>query len=450
MGYLWSIVAAEGFVILAIEVSIIRLLMPYVGSGIEVTSILITAVLLPMAFGYDYAGRFAQGKPLEDIREKLKNNFFIATAFMVFALSYLVVDAFYHFSVAVGITNHLLIATAYALVLVVYPIFLLAQTLPLMSCYFKDMPVQAVTGRLLFLSTVGSFMGAVLTSLLLMNWLGMSWTCWFITMVLVGMIFLVSERGEVEQYVALGLSMFFAFLSRDSLMHQLGIVAQTPYSFIEVKMSPDEQDRMLKINHSISSMASKDHQFEYVNYIEEHFLLPKQTAMDVLVLGAGAFSIGSQDRVHHYDFVDIEPKLQEIAETYILQRPLNDNVTFIPKPAVNFLREDGKQYDLIVVDMYSNRHSIPAHLVTREFYELVKTRLKPEATVVLNMIISPRLSDKYSRRMDNTLRASFPFVSNVALNPRSELSNVIYTYSLQGSNEGVYTQDKTTASLDRL
>ena len=44
MSMLLAIVIAEGFVILSIEVSIIRLLMPYLGSGVEVTSILITAI----------------------------------------------------------------------------------------------------------------------------------------------------------------------------------------------------------------------------------------------------------------------------------------------------------------------------------------------------------------------------------------------------------------------
>lgn len=450
MGFLWGVILAEGFTILAIEVSVIRLLMPYVGSGIEVTSILITAVLLPMAYGYDYAGRYAQDRKLEQVREKLKTNFFIATAFMVFALSYLVVDVFYQFMIFLGIQNHLLITALYAAGLVVYPIFLLAQTLPLMSCYFKDMAIQAVTGRLLFLSTLGSFLGAVLTSLLLMNWLGVSWACWIITLVLVVMVGMVSKRQELEQYSALVLSLFFAFLSRDSLMHQLGVVAQTPYSFIEVFVSPDGEDRMLKINHSASSITSLDRQFKYVKYIEKHFLNTHSQPLDVLVLGAGGFSIGSNDLVHRYEFVDIESQLQGIAEQYLLQRPLNQNVTFTPKPAVNFLRDASKQYDLIVVDMYSNQHSIPGHLVTLEFYDLVKSCLKASGVVVLNVIISPTLQDTYSRRMDNTLRTAFPFVYSVALHPSSDISNIIYVYHPQNVDQGIYTREKSTASLDRL
>ena len=93
---------------------------------------------------------------------------------------------------------------SYALIFIIYPVFLLAQTLPLVSCYFKDMALQAATGRLLFLSTLGSFLGAVLTSLVLMNWVGVSWTCCFILGVLVAMTFAVCEKRDIEQYISLG------------------------------------------------------------------------------------------------------------------------------------------------------------------------------------------------------------------------------------------------------
>ena len=57
----------------------------------RVTSILITAILLPMAYGYDY--EHVHNMSLEHVRKKLQTNFFIATVFMIFALSYHVVDA---------------------------------------------------------------------------------------------------------------------------------------------------------------------------------------------------------------------------------------------------------------------------------------------------------------------------------------------------------------------
>ena len=89
--------------------------------------------------------------------------------------------------------------------------------------------------------------------------------------------------------------------------------------------------------------------------------------------------------------------------------------------------------------MYSNGHTIPAQLVTLEFYDLVKSHLKETGTVVLNTIISPTLQDTYSRRMDNTLRTAFPFVYSVALHPTSDISNTIYVYQPQGVDHAVYT-----------
>ena len=207
---------------------------------------------------------------------------------------------------------------------------------------------------------------------------------------------------------------------------------------------------MLQINHSASSITSKDHQFKYIQYIEKHFLNTHKDPLDVLVLGAGGFSIGSEDLTNRYQFVDIESKLQDIAQQYLLKRPLNPNVTFTPKPAVNFLRDTDKQYDLIVVDMYSNKHAIPAQLVTLEFYDLVKSHLTSTGTVALNVIISPTLQDTYSRRMDNTLRTVFPFIYSVALHPTSDMSNMIYVYQPNGVDHAVYTREKAAPSIDKL
>ena len=444
---LWLIVIAEGFAVLSVEVSVIRLLMPYVGSGVEVTSILITAVLLPLAYGYAHGGRFKGDE--EAVRLKLKSNFFNALLILAFGLSFWIIEVFYAQLMALGITNHLWVTTLYAGLFLIYPVFLLAQTLPLMGHYCKDMAVNEATGRLLFVSTLGSFLGAILTTLVLMNWIGVSYTCLFILLVLTGMCVGVSRLHELEWYIAVGICTIFGLLSATPLMEAVGVVAQTPYSHIEVLTSKDGSDRVLRINHSLSSMDSDTERFEYIAYIEERFLKPIEKPMDVLVLGAGGFTLGSKDTQHQYDFVDIEPKLQEIAEEYILKRPLGDNVAFYPDPAVVFLRGGDKLYDLVVVDVYSNQHVIPPHLATYGFYDLVKTRVKMGGKVVLNVIGSPVLADTFSRRLDNTIHAAFPGVVRLPLKPYGDLSNMLYIYQHSELDQGIYTDNKTTASIDR-
>ena len=56
-------IAIEGYAVLAVELIAIRQLTPYVGNATDTVAIVIAAVLLPLAFGYEAGGRagFALG-----------------------------------------------------------------------------------------------------------------------------------------------------------------------------------------------------------------------------------------------------------------------------------------------------------------------------------------------------------------------------------------------------
>lgn len=53
---LFLVILIEGYVVLATELLAIRTLIPFIGSGTETISIIISAVLLPLAFGYHVGG----------------------------------------------------------------------------------------------------------------------------------------------------------------------------------------------------------------------------------------------------------------------------------------------------------------------------------------------------------------------------------------------------------
>ena len=56
--FLFFVIFLEGFVVLSLELLAIRLTIPFVGSGTDTISIIIAAVLLPLAFGYYRGGQF--------------------------------------------------------------------------------------------------------------------------------------------------------------------------------------------------------------------------------------------------------------------------------------------------------------------------------------------------------------------------------------------------------
>lgn len=57
-------------------------------------------------------------------------------------------------------------------VLFILPVFLASQTIPLLSELIYDDKKAVVIGKLLFFSTVGSFMGSVVTSLIFFSYIG--------------------------------------------------------------------------------------------------------------------------------------------------------------------------------------------------------------------------------------------------------------------------------------
>ena len=85
-----------------------------------------------------------------------------------------------------------------------------------------------------------------------------------------------------------------------------------------------------------------------------------------------------------------------------------------------FLVANDGPWDAIVVDAFYS-DSIPFHLATREFLELVRSRLAPGGTVVTNIIGAVRGPDsRLFRSMLRTYRAVFPTVSIHPCSTRAE------------------------------
>jgi len=60
--FLFFIIFLEGYVVLSAELIAIRLTVPFVGSGTDTVSIIIAAVLMPLAVGYYVGGQYKKRK----------------------------------------------------------------------------------------------------------------------------------------------------------------------------------------------------------------------------------------------------------------------------------------------------------------------------------------------------------------------------------------------------
>src|SRR6201989_3242530 len=108
----------------------------------------------------------------------------------------------------------------------------------------------------------------------------------------------------------------------------------------------------------------------------------------VLVLGVGAGSIAVY--LHRFvpdaaiDAVELDPGVIEVAKKYF---GLRETASFrlIPGDGRMFLNRHSEPYDIIFVDAFTGSY-IPFHLMTKEFYQLVRRRLSPPGVAAFNFL----------------------------------------------------------------
>ncbi len=471
--WLFSVIFLEGYVVLATELLAIRLLVPFVGSGTEVISIIISAVLLPLAVGYHYGSRAyssgfrkatRKGKSFGGLRSVILKNLLTSLIILSLGLSYVFLEMFFFITDHLG-GDHVLVKTSiYCSVFLVYPVFLLGQTIPIMSNYFSQKNLSSATGAILFFSTIGSFLGSVFSTLVLMMIVGVHVTVIFTLALLFLLIVIIRQRlYSLEVFLAFVIVLFVWALNNNAGFIKNGIYSNNAYSLIAVVENKEEKSRTLMVNRSNSSKISEDpsDRFEYLRYIEDNYINTYQgnKPLEILIIGAGGFTIGKDDNFNNYHYVDIDPALKEVSEKYFLKEKLGANKHFYPTSARAYLAGDNRKYDVIFADAYTNVMSLPAECVTQEFFAEIKKKLAAGGVVIANIIAVPDFSDKFSKRIHNTFRSVFPHfnVHVVAgYNPwppqfKKPYRNNLYIYidRNQPADHEIYTDNLNTYSLDK-
>ncbi len=154
--------------------------------------------------------------------------------------------------------------------------------------------------------------------------------------------------------------------------------------------------------------------FAYTDYLHLGIVF-KPEAAKVLFIGLGGATAQKKFHKHYPQMVihtvEIDPVVKEVAEKFFDFREDERMKVFIDDGRV-YLRKTKEQYDLIVLDAYfGSRYEVtlPFHLVTREFWQLVRLRLTEDGVVVFNLV--GRLEgpqSRVTRAILKTMRVVFP------------------------------------------
>lgn len=470
--FLYFVIFVEGFIVLSSEIVAIRQLVPFAGGGSDLIAIVISAVLMPLAWGYYIGGEYKvkEGQEVEtQIRTKLTHNFLLAALFLTVALSNISVSFVFDVFLRDSGLDRLAQAAIFCACFLVYPVYLLGQTIPLLSHLFKKDILPHVTGHILFFSTIGSFLGAILTSLVMMAFFGVHYTVSIIILSLIALAFAISPKTMIKDMVtpSIILAALVLVLNSGFMMSQFGIVSNNAYNKVRfVEFETGQRVLMINNNHS-SGWPEPGHYIEHINRLLIDPIskgdLPQK---DILILGAGGFTAGANDQHNKYTYVDIDGSLKEIAETYLLRQMLAENKDFVTQPARRFVSEAAEKdtkYDFILVDVFRG-YKAPEQVVTIEFFETVKKLVKPNGRIALNITSCANLADTFSMRIDNTVRAVFPNINALPLpyknydawNMERRLdekfcdTQMLYIYVDQPKNDGsIYTDNKNQSFIDQ-
>lgn len=438
---LYLIVFIEGFCSLGAEVIALRRLVPHVGSSIVVTAPTIGFFLLALALGYASGAKVS-----ERFTAVVARNFLISALLAGIGLARLTVDGLFAHLQPVGVAYVMFIGG------VLCPLaWLLGQTVPVLTNLMKHMRAGEASGYALYWSTLGSFLGSVSLSLGVMQWLGVSAAVVICALLLVLGSLRLAARGW-RSWGALGLAGAAALAINLFPPTEVKDTAYADYAVAPVALAGHVDPRAFFVNNSLASLIDDSEPPRYARYVQHlrHVLLNELAFKnrEILVLGAGGFTLSHREPANRYTFVDIDPQIREIAETRFLKAPIRGE--FVVDDARRYVRTTARRYDAVVVDVFSSHTSIPGHLVTREFWLDARRALAPDGVLLANLILDGRLETPYARNLLATLDSVFGRCAVEVLHKARPLSNVIVSCyaSSQPRPQTPYTDEKNGADVD--
>jgi spermidine synthase len=438
-------VFVSGAVLLGVEIAASRVLAPFFGNSLFVWGALIGVVLTGLALGYWAGGALADRLPAPGLLLGVAG----LGAALVLAIP--LVDE----TVLEGVVswdpgprlNPLLAAVALfgpasVVLAAVTPIAvrLLARSVT---------SVGRTAGRLFALSTAGSIVGTFATAFFLIpefgtdQLLGLAATALFACVALVALaerlplaavlgsagavgaavasLSLAPEAGgTLEGASARNWSPVYRLRQAasadalDSAAEGLDVVFARDTRYHRLAVVDDDDSRYLRFDSSYQSgmllgrpFATR---FEYTDYFNLG-LAYHPTARDVLFIGLGG---GSAPKRMWRDFqelrlhvVELDPVVVDVAYRFF-RLPRSPRLSVEVEDGRRFLERDERRWGVIGIDAYF-ADSIPFHLATREFLELVRERLEPGGVVVTNVIgdLTGRNS-RLLRALVRTYRSVFP------------------------------------------
>lgn len=439
-----TILLFEGIASISIQLIALRQIVPFVGSSIDITSIVISGFLCALALGYKSASHIT-----ENFDRFLYRNLLLAAFLTAFCASYLFASAYFEVISFLGISRLLTVVvyTAFGMAPIVY---LLAQSTVLLINYRSTGTTSGKAGFVLNLSTWGNVFGGLFTTLVIMYFLGVASAVTFATACLLICFMLLPYGYRPLKLIYSSLILCFSVVANNLYENSI-FETTTPFANYSIEQREEGGLALISNLSSSSKYSPGGFGMPYIEILEDWAELSDIPARNVLVLGAGGFTFGDgRDfaELANITFVDVDPALEGLSQKIHGNQPVPGK--FVLADARAFLINSKETHDLIILDTFTHQRSMPTHLVTKEFFNLIKSRIAEGGKLYVNVVFGKTQGASFKAGFDRTIRSVFDYCTNqhhtVA---NTNYVNALYACeSLYSETRPVYTDRNNVALID--
>jgi spermidine synthase/uncharacterized membrane protein len=399
--YLYVIVFVSGLVSLAVEFAASRLLGNYFGTSNLVWVSIVGLILIYLTAGYFIGGAWADRSPKHE-------TLFMILSWAALAVGLIPLASRPILRLASNAFDELQLGALFGSFVVVMVLFVIPVTLIGMASPFAirlaitdTQQVGKISGRIYAISTLGSFTGTFVPTLLLIPTIGTYRTFLVLASLLmlfafIGL-FISSGWRKLLRYVWMPLVIVALFIwgVPGTDKNTTGLVYETESSYNYIQVIEKDEFTMLRLNEGqgVHSIYKADQLFfngPWEQVVAAPFfnsapVAPDQIT-DIAIIGLAAGTTVRDAALVFpnavIDGIEIDPKIVEVGRKYF---DMNDpNLNVIIQDGRWAIKNSTKKYDIISVDAYRPPY-IPWHMTTQEFFLILKDHLKEDGVMVINI-----------------------------------------------------------------
>ncbi len=399
--FLYIIVFVSGLVSLGVEFAASRLLGNYFGTSNLVWASIVGLILIYLTAGYFIGGAWADRSPKHETLYAILAWASLTVGLIPIAsrpILRLASNAFDQLQLGVLVGSFTVV-----MVLFIIPVTLIGTASPFAVRLAISDTQQAgkISGRIYAISTLGSFLGTFIPTLLLIPTVGTYRTFLILASLLMAVsllgLYLAGGLKKLIRYAWMPLVIIALFIwgVPGTDKNTTGLIYETESSYNYIQVLEFDDTYYLRLNegqgvHSEYKEGVLNFNGPWEQVIAAPFFnaspVDPQKVTDIAIVGLAAGTTAREAAAvfpnAEIDGIEIDPKIVEVGRQYF---DVNDpNLNVIIQDGRWALEKSTKKYDIISVDAYRPPY-IPWHMTTREFFLIVKDHLKEDGVLVINV-----------------------------------------------------------------